>query len=109
MVSVLRPMWYPCGDQHGLNVETSMAYCTYRNVRLIRLRHVDDDDTSPGGHAKNNGSGDGDGDDDGDGDGYGEIMANLMVLAVAKAMMMMTTVVIHTRQRSQHCNLIFFL
>ena len=52
--------------------------------------------------------GDGDGEGDGDGDGYGDITANLMVLVMARAMMMVTTVVIHTRQKSQHCNLIIF-
>ena len=67
---------------------------------LIRLKHDDDDDTSPGGHAKIDCQGDGDGDDHGNGGDYGEIMANIMVFVMAMAMM--TAMADGTRQRSHH-------
>ena len=67
---------------------------------LIRLRHDDGDDTSPGGHAKIDCQGDGDADDHGSGGEYGEIMANIMVFVMATAIM--TAMADGTRQRSQH-------
>ena len=50
---------------------------------LIRLRHDDDDDTSPGGHVKIDCQGGGGGDDHGNGGGDGKTMANIMVFVMA--------------------------
>ena len=73
---------------------------------LIRLRHDEDDDASDGGHAKIDCHAVSDGNAQGGCGGYGETMANPMVLVMAMAMMMVMAVVINTRQRSQHCNLV---
>ena len=87
---------------HGRNSSLS-------DVVLIHMRHDEDDDTSPGGHAKIDCHGDGDGDAHGNGGGYGEITAILLVLVMAMAMMMVMAVAINTRQRSHQCNLILCL
>ena len=73
-----------------------MAYNTYRDVLLIRLRHDEDDDTSPGDNVTSDGDVDGGGesdvmddvDGDGNGDAYGEMRAARMVLMMAMPMAM---------------------
>ena len=76
---------------HGRNSSLS-------DVVLIRLKHDDGDDTSPGGHAKIDCQGDGDADDHGNRGEYGEIMANIMVFVMAMAMM--TAMADGTQRRS---------